>query len=76
VNTRAIHADAMMATADSLHHLPPFPYAVDALESCIDARTMTPHSTGLPDGRLRDALDSSLGNVAAFKASFEAADAH
>lgn len=43
MNTRAIEDDGTTAHADTQHRLPPLPYAFDALEPCIDARTMALH---------------------------------
>ena len=44
MSTRAILQDHTAAeNSVTQHRLPPLPYAVDALEPCIDARTMTLH---------------------------------
>jgi len=43
VNTPAIQHHSLGASAVTLHRLPPLPYAIDALEPCIDARTMALH---------------------------------
>jgi len=43
VNEPAIRDHTAAADAVTQHRLPPLPYAVDALEPCIDARTMTLH---------------------------------
>jgi Fe-Mn family superoxide dismutase len=43
LNTAAIQDRPSAADAATPHRLPPLPYTVDALEPCIDSRTMTLH---------------------------------
>ena len=43
MNTPAIRDTYAVSKVGGRHRLPPLPYAVDALEPCIDARTMTLH---------------------------------
>ncbi len=43
MNTLTSHVERRTATAAAQHQLPSLPYVVDALEPCIDARTMALH---------------------------------
>ncbi len=62
MNTLTIQDRHSAADTATRHRLPPLPYAVDALEPCIDARTMTLHHDAHHSGYV-DTLNAALANL-------------
>ena len=62
MNTLAIEGSRLVADGVVRHRLPPLPYAVDALEPWIDARTMTLHHDVHHSGYV-DALNAALARL-------------
>jgi Fe-Mn family superoxide dismutase len=62
LNTVAIEGPLSAADTATPHRLPPLPYTVDALEPCIDARTMTLHHDVHHLGYV-DTLNAALANL-------------
>jgi Fe-Mn family superoxide dismutase len=68
LNTVAIEGPLSAADTATPHRLPPLPYTVDALEPCIDARTMTLHHDVHHLGYV-DTLNATLAHLPQLQAA-------
>ncbi len=66
MNTLALKDQPPALNAVTRHRLPPLPYAIDALEPCIDARTMTLHHDAHHAGYVA-ALNAALAGLPALQ---------